>query len=188
MANDGHRRIGWDDYFLQVADAVALRADCTRRKVGAVLVGQDRKVISTGYNGSPPGEPGCLSDGACPRGRHYRTEIREGEYQYFKGYKCACGLDWPCAMSVAPSSSYDTGPGACIALHAESNAVIWAGQSARGATMYITDEPCLGCKKLMAGAGVKRATWYGGSVILVLSERKRHGVPVRKLVQRLRRY
>src|ERR1700742_4392945 len=104
----------WVDYFLGIADAVAVRADCTRRKVGAVVVDAKTKhIIATGYNGAAPGEPGCLSDGACPRGRHYKQEIRQGEYQYFTGgYQCGgCKEAWPCPHSVSPGSSYDTGPG-----------------------------------------------------------------------------
>lgn len=44
-------RPDWDTYFLGVADAVAVRADCRRRQVGAVIVSEDRRIISTGYNG-----------------------------------------------------------------------------------------------------------------------------------------
>jgi dCMP deaminase len=184
-----NHRVPWDDYFLHVADSVALRADCTRRKVGAVLVSPQHKILSTGYNGSPPGEPGCLSDGACPRGRHYRSLYKGGSpadgTAITFGSTCGgCGQPWPCAMSVQPNSSYDTGPGSCIAIHAEANALLWAGQSAQGATMYITDEPCQGCKKLMAGAGVKRASWFGGSVILVRAEKES---ALHRLLQRARR-
>ena len=58
---------GWDDYFLGIATAVAARAKCTRRRVGAVLT-IDHRIIATGYNGAAPGEDDCLM-GACPRGR-----------------------------------------------------------------------------------------------------------------------
>ncbi|MET8684801.1 deaminase [Streptomyces sp. NPDC004732] len=61
-----HERPSWDDYFGGIAKAVAARGDCHRSKVGAVLVGADRRIRSTGYNGSPPGQPSCLA-GGCPR-------------------------------------------------------------------------------------------------------------------------
>lgn len=60
-------RIGRVDYFLEVATTVALRADCVRAAVGAVIVDQYGRIASTGYNGAPAGHPGCLSNGACPR-------------------------------------------------------------------------------------------------------------------------
>lgn len=62
-------RLGWDEYFLAIAQAVAARGDCTRAQVGALIVGPDHRIVETGYNGSPPGMPGCLTDKACPRGR-----------------------------------------------------------------------------------------------------------------------
>ena len=49
----------WDDYFLGIASAVAARAKCTRRRVGAVLTIEHR-IIATGYNGAAPGEP-CVT-------------------------------------------------------------------------------------------------------------------------------
>ncbi|MGK5496358.1 deoxycytidylate deaminase [Streptomyces sp. URMC 125] len=56
----------WDCYFLTIAVAVAGRGDCIRCQVGAVLVGQDHRIKSTGYNGSAPGEGSCLA-GGCDR-------------------------------------------------------------------------------------------------------------------------
>lgn len=57
-------RPGWHEYFLNIARAVSLRGDCERDKVGAVVVGSDRRIRATGYNGSPAGMEGCS---ACPR-------------------------------------------------------------------------------------------------------------------------
>lgn len=57
-------RPGWDTYFLGIAEAVSARSDCERSKVGAVVVGPDRRVRATGYNGAPAGKPGCAT---CPR-------------------------------------------------------------------------------------------------------------------------
>lgn len=48
-------RINWQDYFMTVALCVAQRSPDIR-KVGAVLVHTPTKrIISTGYNGTPPG-------------------------------------------------------------------------------------------------------------------------------------
>lgn len=56
-------RLGWDEYFLRIAEAVSARADCERDRVGAVVV-KARRIKGTGYNGSPSGHAGCI---ACPR-------------------------------------------------------------------------------------------------------------------------
>ncbi len=123
-----NERLSWDAYFLGIARAVSRRADCSRRRVGAVIVGEDHRIVSTGYNGSPPGGPSCLL-GDCPRGN----------------------------SSVTPGSSYDTGAGSCIAVHAEANAIIWADPSRlAGSTLYCTHAPCDGCGRLIAGAGIVR--------------------------------
>jgi dCMP deaminase len=68
----------WDDYFLSIASAVAMRATCPRASVGAVIV-RDKRIIATGYNGSAPGEPHCtdvgclMKDGHCQRAIHAET-------------------------------------------------------------------------------------------------------------------
>lgn len=131
-------RPGWDQYFLGIAQAVSIRGDCTRRQVGCVLV-LEHRIVSTGYNGPPAGRPGCLTAGACPRG--------------------AMPVE-----DVPAFSRYDVGPGRCIAVHAEANALLDAGRAARGATAYITCEPCPDCCKLLEGAGVIRAIYPEGSL------------------------
>lgn len=60
-------RPSWHETWFAVAETMAARSMCTRRKVGAVLVKENR-VISTGYNGTPPKAAECFS-GGCPRGR-----------------------------------------------------------------------------------------------------------------------
>ncbi len=52
------RRPPTDVYFMNIAQVVATRATCDRKHVGAVIV-RDRRIIATGYNGSPPGLPHC---------------------------------------------------------------------------------------------------------------------------------
>lgn len=122
-------RPGWDSYFNLITIAVASRADCTRRRVGAVIVDADHRIISTGYNGAPSGLPGCL-EGACPRGQMSYEEI-------------------------GALSAYDN----CISIHAEANALLYARVSLVGATMYITCEPCKDCAKLISGSGIVRTVF-----------------------------
>lgn len=128
-------RPGWDEYFLRIAYDVATRADCTRRQIGAVLV-KGNRIFAAGYNGAPSGDPGCLTDGACPRGN----------------------------SDVPHQSSYDTGPGSCIALHAEQNCIIYSSrEQSQGATLYCTDVPCDGCVRMIRGAGILRVVTPEGS-------------------------
>ena len=55
-------RPGWDPYFMKLAQVVALRSNCIKRKVGAIIV-RDLRVISTGYNGTPRGTRNCFRGG-----------------------------------------------------------------------------------------------------------------------------
>lgn len=119
-------RPGWDDYFLAVAGTVSTRADCTRRQVGCVIVDVEHRVLSTGYNGSAPGGPSCLA-GECPRGLLSYAQL-------------------------PANGSYDN----CHAVHAEANALLFARASCRGATVYLTDQPCPTCRRLLAAAGIAR--------------------------------
>ncbi|MDD5044393.1 MAG: cytidine/deoxycytidylate deaminase family protein [Candidatus Omnitrophica bacterium] len=67
-------RPSWDEYFLEVADLVAKRATCLRRRVGAVLV-KNKRILATGYNGAPSGLKHCIDIG-CLR---ERLKIPSGE-------------------------------------------------------------------------------------------------------------
>ena len=124
-------RLSWDDWGLELARAVSLRADCSRRQVGAVLMRPDHTIVATGYNGAAKGERGCLS-GGCPRS----------------------------SSDVEPGSSYDSGPGRCIAIHAEQNALLRASWDEMAeSTLYVTHEPCSGCSRTIAGSPVVRVVW-----------------------------
>lgn len=49
----------WDQYFLDMAEVVARRATCDRKHVGAIIVDERHRIVSTGYNGSARGMPHC---------------------------------------------------------------------------------------------------------------------------------
>ncbi len=59
------KRPGWDEYFMSIARQAALRSNCIKRKIAAILV-KDQRIISTGYNGTPRGIKNC-NEGGCPR-------------------------------------------------------------------------------------------------------------------------
>ena len=149
-------------WHLDGADWLSQMGDCTRRKVGALIVGPDKRFLGMGYNGGRPGGPSCLA-GDCPRGRHGRDFTRYGY--------CLCGNAWPCPDAVAPGSSYDTGPGACIGTHAEDNAVDDAKTKGHGrmpgSVMYVTCEPCEGCVRMVRNkTDIEAIIWPDGVVAL----------------------
>ncbi len=57
----------WNDYFLDMAKTCASRSNCIRSQVGAVIVGQDKKIKATGYNGTPSKVQSCFERGVCYR-------------------------------------------------------------------------------------------------------------------------
>lgn len=131
-------RPDWHEYFIGVAKAVSARADCTRRKVGVVVVDEDRRIIATGYNGAHPGGPSCLK-GECPRGRRTYAE----QPGLVGGYTD------------------------CIATHGELNALLFARASVVGTTVYITDPPCFDCKKVLKSCKVKTVVFPSEDGIVV---------------------
>ena len=121
-------RPDWDTYFMDIAHVVKLRSNCSRRNVAAVIV-KDRRIISTGYNGTPRGVRNCL-DGGCPR----------------------CASDRPsgadlgeCLCSHAEENSITQ-----AAYH---------GISTKGATIYVTLSPCLMCSKMIVNAGIREVVY-----------------------------
>lgn len=65
LTNEDRLRPSWDQYFMQLASLAAQRSNCMKRRVGCVLV-REKRVISTGYNGTPRGLKNC-GEGGCPR-------------------------------------------------------------------------------------------------------------------------
>ena len=121
-----NRRPSWDEYFMDMAVLTAKRSTCLRRQVGAVIV-KDKHIIATGYNGAPRGVPHCDEKGGCLR---QQLNVPSGERHEL-----------------------------CRALHAEQNAIIQAatlGQSIEGGTIYVTNQPCVICAKMIINAGISR--------------------------------
>lgn len=121
-------RPGWDDYFMQIAKVAALRSNCIKRKVAAVIV-RDRRVVSTGYNGTPRGTRNC-SDGGCPRCNNWADSGTRLE-------ECLCSHGEENAITQA-------------AFH---------GVSVRGGTLYTTFAPCLMCTKMIINAGIAEVVY-----------------------------
>lgn len=56
--NREYIRPTWDEYFMEVANAIAKRATCDRGRSGCVIA-RNRQILVTGYVGSPTGLPHC---------------------------------------------------------------------------------------------------------------------------------
>lgn len=136
-------RPSWTEYGMGVARAVSARGDCTRRQVGAVILDAQHRICGAGYNGTYPGGPSCLR-GECPRG----------------------------LSDVEPGSSYDTGAGACHAVHAEMNALLDVDSRERlvGATLYVTAEPCDGCLKILRSTRIRWIIYADGDGVASLHQ------------------
>jgi dCMP deaminase len=70
-----NKRPSWNSYFMKIAEDVSTRATCDRAQCGCILV-KDHRILSTGYNGSMPGEEHCdeighlMVEGHCTRTIH----------------------------------------------------------------------------------------------------------------------
>ncbi|KAK6542948.1 Deoxycytidine monophosphate (dCMP) deaminase [Orbilia ellipsospora] len=65
LVDETRFRPTWDAYFMKLANLAAQRSNCMKRRVGCVLV-REKRVISTGYNGTPRGLRNC-NEGGCSR-------------------------------------------------------------------------------------------------------------------------
>lgn len=145
-------RPSWDEYFMNIAKVTALRSNCMKRKVAAVIV-KDKRVISTGYNGTPRGVTNC-NEGGCPRCAAVDTSGKDlGE--------CLCSHGEENAIVQA-------------AYH---------GVSVKGATLYTTFSPCLMCTKMIINAGLSEVVYQANYPLLDLSLKllQQAGVTVRKI-------
>ena len=122
------KRPGWDRYFMDIAQVAAKRSNCSRRQVAAVLV-RDKRIISTGYNGTPRGVRNC-SDGGCPR-----------------------------CSSNAPSGSHLTECLCSHAEENAIVQAAYHGIMVKGATLYTTYSPCLLCSKMIINAGIREVVY-----------------------------
>ena len=126
-----HARPSWDEYFLEVAHLVAKRATCWRRKVGAVLV-KEKRILATGYNGAPSGLEDCFQVGYCLREK----------------------------LSIPSGQRHEL----CRGSHAEQNVLIQAalhGVSTKESTLYLTNQPCVICAKMLINAKIKEVVITG---------------------------
>jgi dCMP deaminase len=135
-------RLGWDEYFMNIAVQVSLRSTCIRRKVGAIIV-KNNNIISTGYNGAPKGMKNCIDyPDRCYRATH---NIPSGQE-----------LDKCYAVHAE--------------VNAIMNA-IKSGHELMGSVMYVTTFPCSSCAKALLQAGIEKICYldkYSDNFTLLL--------------------
>ena len=150
-----HQRPSWDEYFMKIAEVVATRSNCVRPAKGAVIV-IDKKIISTGYNGTPVNVKNCF-DGGCVRCSDvHKGKMASGTYDYDLKSKSEC-----------------------ICCHGEENAIVHAarhGISTKGATLYTSFSPCTWCAKMIINAGIVRIVakedYPAGLAVNILNQAK----------------
>lgn len=145
-------RPSWDEYFMNIARVVASRSNCVKRRVAAIVV-KDRRIISTGYNGTPRGVRNC-SDGGCPRCNRLTTGGKDlGD--------CLCSHGEENAITQA-------------AYH---------GISIKDTSLYTTFAPCLMCTKMIINTGIQEVIYNEEYPLndVSFSLLKEAGISVRKL-------
>jgi len=158
------KRPEYPEYFMNIAMAVRERANCLGSRVGAVLI-LGRRVIATGYNGTPSGMPNC-DEGGCDRCANREHYVSGTAYDIcicvHAGIKnCTEGGCYRCDnrdKKFKSGTAYDI----CICVHAEQNALLSAarfGTPVEGADLFTTTRPCFGCTKELLQAQVN-AVYY----------------------------
>ncbi|MCL2096846.1 MAG: deaminase [Oscillospiraceae bacterium] len=132
-------RISKINYYLDIAQTVASRSTCLRKKYGAIIVKND-VIISTGFNGAPRGRQNC-----CDRGTCIREELKIPRGERFELCRSVHGE--ANAIIAAPrdqmldSDMYET----CVA-------------PVTGNIIGDVDS-CQMCKRLIINAGIKRVIY-----------------------------
>jgi dCMP deaminase len=119
-------RPSWDDYFMEVADAISKRATCDRGRSGCVIA-RDKQLLVTGYVGSPQGLPHCDEVG-----HQMKKVIHEDNH-----------VTQHCVRTVHAEQN-----AICQAAK--------QGISIDGATLYCRMTPCRTCAMLIINCGIIR--------------------------------
>jgi dCMP deaminase len=119
-------RPSWDQYFLGLMHEVAKRATCDRGRSGCIVV-MDRRIVATGYVGSPPGSEHCDEAG------HLLKKVMDEDGT----------VRQHCVRTIHAEQN-----AICQAAK--------HGTPLAGATLYCRMEPCRVCAMLIVAVGVKR--------------------------------
>ena len=126
MTANVYKRPSWDEYFIEITRTVARRSTCDRGHSGAVVV-RDRRILSTGYVGSPPGLPHC--DDVGHQVAQYLDEAGQ--------------VSQHCIRTIHAEQN------------AISQAARF-GISLQDSTLYCKMEPCFVCARMIIAVGITR--------------------------------
>jgi dCMP deaminase len=118
-------RPSWDEYFMKLAWLVAERSTCERHHVGTVIV-RDKRILTTGYNGTASGTKDCLALG-CLRNA---MNIPSGQRHEI------------CRAIHAEQNAIIQGG--------------YNGININNSTLYCTQSPCVLCAKMIVNSGIKK--------------------------------
>lgn len=124
------QRPSWDEYFLNICEAVSLRSHDQNTKVGCVIVDERHRIVSTGYNGFPCG----VDDSILPSDRIKTLQVET-------------------ETGMEDVTKYD------VITHAEANAIASSRNSLVNCTLYVNLFPCNDCAKLIITAGIKKVVY-----------------------------
>ena len=120
------KRATWDEYFMQVVDAVAERGTCDRGKSGSIIV-VDKRIVATGYVGSPAGQSHCDEAG------HLMREVLDEQGN--KSMHCVRTIHAE-ENAILQAAKY--------------------GTAINGGVIYCKMVPCFNCAKMIVNVGIKR--------------------------------
>ena len=167
------------EHYMNMCYSSAHGSKCLKRQVGAVLV--DAKphtrgaVVGVGYNENPAATEPCVDEPAYGAdkqkgvsGKCYRDIVRSRSFAKLAadGRRCpSCGerlvelakAPWSCRSCNIDLEQFfwpERAMSLCTAIHAEMAAILAAGKSAKGTTLYSTTFPCFQCAEKLIEAGI----------------------------------
>lgn len=117
------------DEYFMEMAQVAAKRSTCLRRSVGAVIVKNKQILASGYNGTPMGLPHCEEVGC----------LRE-------------------QMKVPSGKCHEL----CRGVHAEQNAITQAayhGVSVKGATIYVTHQPCVVCTKMLINAGIERVVY-----------------------------
>ena len=155
-----YKRPSWDEYFMEVCEAISKRATCERGRSGCVIA-RDRQILVTGYVGAPAGLPHCDEVG-----HQFKKTIHEDG-----------NVTTHCVRTVHAEQN-----AICQAAK--------IGVPIDGATLYCRMTPCRTCAMLIINCGIKRVVcqrrYHDSEDSLAMLEKA--GVSIEHLHDELQKY